>query len=197
MTPMFAVENFADFVVGMEWGYGPVLDGVPEPEDLPLEWNFAGARSRADIEYGSIDAAASPRTRRLFYLTTLMTGTAPWPASNEAAELFQILKPVGSPERYQFQDWRNRAVRLGEDDFLSAVYSRPGEAYILLANFQPKARESLCRIDPRAFPNPMASVRSAALVDKQKATPINLKNLMGRGERILLPADGVRLLHLM
>jgi hypothetical protein len=193
---MFAMENFADFVVGMEWGYGPLLDAVPKPEDLPLEWNFAGARSRADIEYGSIDDAASPRIRRLFYLTTLMTGTAPVPTSYEAAELFQILKPLANLERYQFQDWRNRAVTFGDDDFLSAIYSRPGEAYILLANLRPKAREAVCRIDPRAFQNPMASVRSAALVDKQKANPIDLTNLIGKGEKILLPADGVRLLHL-
>jgi hypothetical protein len=196
MTPMLAVENFADFVVGMEWGYGPLLNGMPRPEQLPLEWNFAGARSRADIEYGSIDAAASPRIRRLFYLTTLMTGTAPWPVSDEAAQLFQILKPVGSLERFQFQDWRNRAVRLGEEDFLSAIYSRPGEAFILLANLRPEARETMCRIDPRAFRNPMTSVHSAALVDKEKANPLKVENLIGRGEKILLPADGVRLLHL-
>jgi hypothetical protein len=196
MVPMFAVENFADFVVGMEWGYGALLDAVPKPAELPLEWNFAGARSRADIEYGSLDPAASPRVHRLFYLTTLMTGTAPWPASSEAAELFQILKPVGSLERYQFQDWRNHAVNLGGDDFLSAVYSRPGEAYILLANLRPKAREAVCRIDPRAFQNPMASVRSAAIVDKEKANPLDVENLIGRGENILLPADGVKLLHL-
>jgi hypothetical protein len=103
---------------------------------------------------------------------------------------------VGSLERYQFQDWRNHAVNLGGDDFLSAVYSRPGEAYILLANLRPKAREAVCRIDPRAFQNPMASVRSAAIVDKEKANPLDVENLIGRGENILLPADGVKLLHL-
>jgi hypothetical protein len=197
MTPMLAVENFADYVVCMEWGYGPLLDAMPRPEELPLEWNFAGARSRADIEYGTIDPAAPPRIHRLFYLTTLMTGTAPWPASDEAAELFQILKPLGNPERYQFQDCRNRAVRLGDDDFLSAVYSRPGEAYMLLANLRPKAREAICRVDPRELQNPMAAVRSAALIDKDKTTPVEVETLVGKGGKILLPADGVVLLHLM
>jgi hypothetical protein len=180
----------------MEWGYGPLVDGMPGPQELPLEWNFAGARSRADIEYGSLDEGASPRIRRLFYLTTLMTGTAPWPASEEAAQLFQILKPLGSLERFQFQDWRNRAVSLGGDDFLSAIYSRPGEAFILLANLRPTARDAVCRIDPSAFQNPIASAGSAAFLDKEKATPIEVENLIGRGEKILLPADGVRLLHL-
>jgi hypothetical protein len=125
-----------------------------------------------------------------------MTGTAPWPASDEAAQLFQILKPVGKLERFRFQDWRNRAVRLGGDDFLSAVYSRTGEAYILLANLGPKAREAVCRIDPRVLPNPMTSVRSAALVDKEKTNALDVQDLIGRGEKILIPSEGVRLLHL-
>ncbi len=196
MVPMLAVENFADYVVGMEWGYGVLRDAMPKPQDLPLEWNFAGARSRADIEYGTIDPAAPPRIHRLFYITTLMTGTAPWPASNEAAELFQILKPLGNLDQFQFQDWRNRAVRIGSEDFLSVVYSRPGEAWILLANLQPKAREAVCRIDLRAFQNPISSVGSAALVDKEKTESLNAQNLTGKGEKIPLPADGVRLLRL-
>jgi hypothetical protein len=196
MTPMFAIENFADYVVGMEWGYGPLLDRMPTPEGLPLEWNFAGARARADIEYGTIDRAAPPGIYRLFYLTTLVTGTAPWPASDEAASLFQILRPVGNPERFQFQDWRNRAVRMEGEDLLSAVYSRSGEAYILLANLQPKAREPLCQIDPRAFQKPLVSLRSAVLIGNQKATSVETANLTGRGERIPLPARGVRLLRL-
>jgi hypothetical protein len=196
MTPMLAVENFADYVVGMEWGYGPLLDVMPRPAELPLEWNFAGARSRADIEYGCIAPAAPQRIHRLFYLTTLMTGTAPWPASDEAAELFQILKPLGCLERYQFQDWRNRAVRVGDDELLSAIYSRPGESFILLANLQPKARETICRIDPRALQNRIAAIRSAALIDKDNTYALDVQNLVRTGERIILPADGARLLHL-
>jgi hypothetical protein len=196
MTPMLAVENFADYVVGMEWGYGPWFNGMPGPEELPLEWNFAGARSRADIEYGCIDSAAPQRIHRLFYLTTLMTGTAPWPANDEAAELFHILKPLGCLERYQFQDWRNRAVRVADDELLSAIYSRPGEAYILLANLQPKARETMCRIDPRALQNPIAAISSAVLIDKDNTNALDVQNLVGTGQRILLPAEGVRLLHL-
>jgi len=196
MVPMFAVENFADFVVGMEWGYAPLVDAVPRPEELPLEWNFAGARSRADIEYGSLAENASPRLRRLFHLTTLMTGTAPWPASHEAAELFKILKPLGNLELYQFQDGRNRAVKLADPDLLSAVYSRRGEAYVLLANLQPEAQEAICRIDPRAFPQPLSALHSAALLDQEKALPLDIPNLLERGEKILLPAEGVRLLHL-
>lgn len=196
MVPMFASENFADFVVGMEWGYGKLLDGVPKADELPLEWNFAGARSRADIEYGSIAEDASPRIRRLFYLTALMTGTAPWPASYEAADLFKILKPLGNPELYQFEDWRNRAVRLGGRDLLSAVYSRPNEAYVLLANLQSKERTVNCRIDARAIKNPLTDASSISLVDAGTTKALNLQRLLGPGDKIVLPADGVKLLHL-
>jgi hypothetical protein len=197
MVPMFAVENFADYVVGMEWGYGALLTGVPRPADLPLEWNFAGARSRADIEYGSVAENAPARVHRLFHLTTLLTGTAPWPASYEAAELFKILKPLGDLERYQFEDGRNRAVKLPPgEDLLSAVYSRPGEAYILLANLQPIAREIVCRIDARTFRNPMPAARSAAILDVGQTVPLDVLELPKRGEKILLPAEGVKLLHL-
>ncbi len=196
MTPMFTLENFADYVVGMEWGYGELLDGMPKPGQLPLEWNFAGARSRADIEYGTIAQGAPQRIHQLFYLTTLMTGTAPWPATPEAADLFKILEPLGNPELYQFEDWRNRAVRLGGSDFLSAIYSRPGEAYVLLANLRPKARETLCQINSGIFRSPIHSVRSAMNVDKDKTTPLDPQAITGGGVRIMLPAEGVRLLHL-
>ena len=127
-----------------------------------------------------------------------MTGTAPWPASDEAADLFQILKPLGDLERYQFQDCRNRAVRLGDDDFVSAVYSRPGEAYMLLANLQPKAREAICRIDPRELQNPMAAVRSAALIDKGQDNTCRSGNSGGKGrENSVAGGRGRFLLHLM
>ncbi|HUZ47255.1 MAG TPA: DUF6259 domain-containing protein [Terriglobia bacterium] len=196
MTPMFASENFADFVVGMEWGYGKLLDGMPKPDQLPLEWNFAGARSRADIEYGTIEKDAPPRVRRLFDLTALMTGTAPWPAGAEAAKLFKTLKPLGSLDLYQFEDWRNRAIRLSGSNYLSAVYSRAGEAYVLLANLRPEAREPVCKIDPLAIKNPLASVRSAFLVDRNKMTAVRAQKLTSTGEKIPLPPEGVRLLHL-
>ena len=196
MTPMLAVENFADYVVGMEWGYGPLLDGMPRPEELPLEWNFAGARSRADIEYGCIDPAAPPRIHRLFYLTTLMTGTAPWPASDEAAELFRILKPLGDLERYQFGDGRNEVVKVADSDFLSAVYSRPSEAFILIANLRPEARQTVCRVNPRALPNPLGYITSAALIATENTRTVDVHKLTGAGESLRVAAEGVALLHL-
>ncbi len=195
-TPMFATENFADFVVGMEWGYAKLVNEMPRPEELPLEWNFVGARSRADIEYGTIAKNASAPIRALFYLTTLMTGTAPWPVSKEAAELFKVLEPIGKLEQYQFEDWRNRAIKLSGNNFLSAIYSRPNEAYVLLANMGTEARETLCRIDPLAIKNPIQSVRSAQILGREKNTTLNILQLTKDGEKILLPGQGVVLLRL-
>ncbi len=42
-TPMFATENFADYVVATEWGYGKWTDRAPDLQDLPLEWSLVGA----------------------------------------------------------------------------------------------------------------------------------------------------------
>jgi hypothetical protein len=193
---MLAAENFADYVCGMEWGGGNLVDGMPKPDQLPPEWNFTGARSRADIEYGTIDAKAPPRVHRLFHLTALMTGTAPWPASYEAADLFKILRALGDVEQYHFEDWRNRAVKLDQNNLLSAVYCRPGEAYVLLANLQPESREVRCVIDPQALKHPMTSVRSAKLVDQGSSSGLDASRLTGEGEKITLPGDGVSLLHL-
>lgn len=195
-TPMLAAENYADYVITMEWGYGKLLDGMPKPDQLPLEWNFAGARPRAVTEYGTIDPKATPQVRRLFYLTALMTGTTPWPASDETLQLFKILRPLGDIERYNFQDWRNRAVRLDHDDCISAVYSRPGHAYILLANLTPSAKTVSCTIDSTALKYPMASVRTAKLVPGGKSSNLKTGRLIGAGEKISLPGEGVVLLHL-
>jgi hypothetical protein len=193
---MLAAENFADYIVGMEWGSGKLLDGMPKPDQLPAEWNFTGARSRADIEYGTIDAKAAPRIHRLFYLTALMTGTAPWPANDESAELFKILRALGDVEQYHFEDGRNRAVKLDQSDLLSAIYSRPGEAHILLANLQPESRQVRCVINPQALKYPMTAVRSAKLLDQGDNRGLDAGRLTGEGERFSLPGDGVRLLHL-
>lgn len=126
----------------------------------------------------------------------LRPSTAPWPASDEAAESFQILKPLGCLERYQFRDWRNPSVRVADDELLSAIYSRPGEAYVPLANLQPNARETMCRINPLALQNPIAAISSAALIDKDNTYALDVQKLVGPGERILLPGGGARLLHL-
>ncbi|MCY2930984.1 MAG: DUF6259 domain-containing protein, partial [Planctomycetota bacterium] len=64
MCPMAATENFADYVVAMEWGYSKLSTGAPALGELPLEWNFMGARSRGVIGYGCLEATAPERVHR-------------------------------------------------------------------------------------------------------------------------------------
>ena len=205
-TPMFATENFSDYVVATEWGYQKWTDRAPGLEDLPLEWSLAGARPRGVISYGSIDANAPRRLHKLFALEALLGGVSPWPASPETFELLPLLKPLGDIESYRFADWRNQAVSLSDNRCASAIYSRPGEAYLLLANLEKNAREVRCRVRPEKLPYPLPSPEAATVLggitgtsqvsEKSTAPDLNVRQLIGEGAQIALPADGAILLHL-
>ena len=94
------------------------------------------------ISYGSIDEKAPRRLFRLFALEALLGGVAPWPASPETFDLLPLLKPLGDIESYRFADWRNEAVSLSDPSCASAVYSRAGEAYLLIANLDRRRARS-------------------------------------------------------
>jgi hypothetical protein len=195
LVPMFTTENFANYVVGMEFTYGTISVSMPRPDELPLEWDFAGARPRAVIGYGTIDENAPVRLRQLHAITTLMTSVAPWPASNEAMALYKILKPLGDIEQYKFEDWRNKAVRLDDRDCLTAVYSKMGEAYILLANLDSNPKKVRCRIDLQKLPNSLTSIASAEILGKEAAR-LMAGNLTGEGEELTIPSDDVVLIRI-
>ncbi|MCE5250123.1 DUF6259 domain-containing protein [bacterium] len=195
MTPMFVTENFSDYVVGMEWGYGKLSEGVPPIDELPLEWNFAGARSRGVIGYGTIDPDAPKRLHRLLALETLLTGVAPWPASPEAKELYTILRPLGDVEQYRFEDWRNKAVTVEGADCPSAVYSRSGEAYILLGNFNPGPKTVTCRIDPKALPSALSAVHFGEILGGAAPVMLDAGKLSGSGVSVVIPADSAVMIH--
>ena len=80
--------------------------------------------------------------------------------------LFKILKPLGDIEQYRFEDWRNKAVSLVGDNCTSAVYYRPGESYILLANFDPEPKKVTCTVKPRNLPYSLSSVGAGAILEK-------------------------------
>ena len=195
LVPMFATENFASYVVGMEFTYGTIMVSMPKPDELPLEWNFAGARSRAVIGYGTIAQDAPKRLYQLHAITTLMTSVAPWPASEEAMALYKILKPLGDIEQYKFEDGRNMAVKLDDRDCITAVYSKTGEAYVLLANVDPNPKKVLVRIDPKSLPNPLATIASAEILGKDVVL-LQAANLTEGGEEIMIPADDVVLIRI-
>ena len=195
-VPMFAIENFANYVVAMEWGYGKWSKSAPKLQELPLEWDFAGARSRGVIGYGLIEPSAPKRLHKVLALETLLTGVAPWPASPEAVELYKILKPLGNVERYKFEDRRNKAVTLDGDNCASAVYSRSGETYILLGNFNSEPKKVTCKLNPRDLPYPLTRISTAQILDEGKSIDLNVDKLTGKGEEIALPSDSVTLVHI-
>ena len=197
LVPMFATENFANSVVGMEFTYGQLSVSMPKPAELPLEWNFAGARSRGVIGYGTIADNAPKRLRRDYALTALVTAVVPWPASDEYIEYYKILKPLGDLEQYQFEDWRSTAVKVDNTDCLTALYSRAGETYVLVANVGANPATVRCTVLPGNLPNPIATPTKAEQLDKQgTATPLNAATLTTTGETLTIPADDIVLVHL-
>jgi Domain of unknown function (DUF6259) len=205
MVPMFATENFADHVVATEWGYQKWADRVPDLEDLPLEWSLAGARSRGVISYGSIEKDAPRRLHKLFALEALLGGVTPWPPSPETFELLPLLKPLGDIESYRFADWRNEAVSLSDRARASAVYSRPGEAYLLLANLDKSPREVTCRLRPEKLPYPLKTPAGAEIVtdssapktgsEIRAAKALDAAALIGAGVKVTIPGDGAVLVR--
>ncbi len=203
-TPMFATENFADYVVATEWGYRKWKDQAPDLDELPLEWSLAGAIPRGVISYGVLDAKSPRRLHWLFALEAFLGGVAPWPASDETFELLPLLKPLGDIASYRFADWRNQAVRLSHPRCAAAVYSRPGEAYVLLANLDAQPREITCVLRPDTLPYPIASIAEARLaattapdktLDPSGSGALDARELTGNGIRLTVPGDGAMLLH--
>jgi hypothetical protein len=204
-TPMFATENFADYVVATEWGYRAWKDRAPDLQDLPLEWSLVGAIPRGVISYGVLNANAPRRLHRLFAIEALLGGVAPWPVSNETFELLPLLKPLGEIESYRFADWRNQAVTLSHARCASAVYSRKGEAYLLLANLDQTPREVTCVLHPEKLPHPLAKPVAATRLTVIAAPPgsqkesaqssLDVRRLVGDGLKIVLPGDDAILIQ--
>jgi hypothetical protein len=204
-TPMFATENFADYVVATEWGYRKWTDRAPDLQDLPLEWSLAGAIPRGVISYGVLDSNAPRRLHRLFAIEAFLGGVAPWPASEETFALLPLLKPLGDIESYRFADWRNEVVTLSHGRCAAAVYSHPGDAYLLLANLDQGPREVTCVLHPEKLPyslaHPVAATRlTAATVpsvnrDQRNASNLNIRQLIGEGLKVTLPGDDAIVIH--
>lgn len=133
MTPCAATENFANHVVGMEWGYTRLSTAVPHPDDLPLEWNFMGARPRGVISRCCLTRDADESLFRQMTLRCLLTGTAPWPAEDRDLEMFSPLIQEDL-HSYSFADWRTEALRINNPSVAGAIYHRTDAALVLLGN---------------------------------------------------------------
>jgi hypothetical protein len=205
-TPMFATENFADHVVATEWGYRKWTDRAPDLQELPLEWSLVGALPRGVISYGTIDKDAPRRLHRLFALEAFLGGVAPWPASEEAFALAPLLKPLGDIGSYRFADWRNQAVTLSDARCASAVYSRAGEAYLLLVNLDQNPHQVTCVLHPEKLPHPLAHPTTALRLpvtaapsvgqDQPDAISLDVRQMLEKGVPITIPGDEAIRIHI-
>jgi hypothetical protein len=205
-TPMFATENFADDVVAHEWGYAKWSGQGPTLQELPLEWSLVGTRPRGVISYQLVGGDAPRHLHRLFALEALLSGVTPWTADAETFELFPVLKPIGDIETCRFADWRSPAVTLQGGRSGSAIYSRPGESWLVVGNLDAAAQQVGCVLHPEKLPYPLSSISTATLLlpgntstnTGDKAAPLSLdaKQLTGSGVTLTIPPEGAVLLHL-
>ena len=99
-------------------------------------------------------------------------------------------------EQYKYKNWRNKAVKVKNGNCASAVYSRSGEACILLGNLEIEQKDVTCTINLLNLPYPLRSANSAKIIDE--GSPINLSfdKLISNGENITVPGDGAILIHI-
>ncbi len=112
---------------------------------------------------------------------------------------------MGAFESCRFADWRNEAVTIGGTRTASAIYSRPGESWLVLGNLNESAQEVRCVLHPDKLPYPLPSVTSATLLPagntstnaSDKAAPLSLdaQQLTGAGVNLTIAPDSAVLLH--
>ena len=139
MVPMAAIENFADHIVAMEWGYAQLATGAPALDELPLEWQFMGARPRGVIGYGCLAKDTPEAVHRQMNVRCLLSGTAPWPALELDTEMFAPLRGLDL-RGYRFRDWRTPVATTAAPGVATASYVRPGELLLLAGEFHGHAR---------------------------------------------------------
>ncbi|NPV47570.1 MAG: hypothetical protein HPY69_11470 [Armatimonadetes bacterium] len=179
MVPMAATENYADYVVAMEWGYSRLATGAPDIAELPLEWSFMGHRSRGVIGYGCLEEDAPERVHRQMTLRALLTGVAPWPVADLDLEMFAGLKGHDL-SRYRFADPARGLVAVEGGQTAGAIYHGPEEALVLVGNLASQPRVLRFRLDP-------------ALCEQSRAERYAVTSECGEAlvEAAALTADGV------
>lgn len=192
MCPMAATENFADCVVAMEWGYSQLSTGAPALDDLPMEWNFMGSRSRGVIGYGCLDPSAPERIQRQMTLRCLLTGVAPWPARDLDLELFAPLarRDLG---RFAFHDWRNTLAPAPGEGTATAVYTRPEQWLVLAGELRGDARQANCAV--HLPPGALADSERLRVRAAGDTMTVSRAQLSSPGVPVRLPADGWALLE--
>ena len=190
MVPMFVTENFANYIVSMEWGYGMLIKDIPPLTELPPEWNFAGARSRGIIGSGTIYAGAPNELRKKLTLEALLTGVTPWPLMPEAIEMHKKLLPLGDLSQYKFTDWRNKAVNLNDTLCASAIYSKPDTAFLIICNLGKTSSALTVCLNSSLLPFPIENVISVRLLNNKTGSELGTRLISTDGEKIIVPSAG-------
>ena len=87
-------------------------------------------------------------------------------------------------------------VSLSSADCYSAVYSRPDEAYIVLANLSAIPAKVRCQVNPSALSHPISPVVAATLASDGQVSRIDPAMLTEAGQEIPIPAATALLIHL-
>ncbi len=191
MVPMAATENYADYVVAMEWGYSKLALAAPALDALPLEWSFMGARSRGVIGYGCLEPEAPERVHRQMTLRCLLTGVVPWPARELDLDMFAPLAGRDLSGA-RFLDWRNTVATVHEPDAATAVYCGEGQLLALVGDLRGEARTVCCTLDLTGTGVCEASAyRVGAGAETQVVAADDLRTVC---LPVTVPADGVALI---
>ena len=194
MNPCMAAENFADYVIGMEWGSGQLLDGVPDLEELPFEWSFVGARTRGVITGGCVAKDAPGTVYRRRNLQCLLTGVYPWRSSDLDLEMLGPLARLDM-RRYRFLDWRSGAVECGHPAVRGAVYDGGESAVVVLANFAGTVAAAHIRLSRKALALTEAQVYRTEDLASGQSGSATAERLFETGLEIDVPACSAVLLR--
>ena len=193
MAPMAAIENYADSIVAMEWGYTRLASGAPALDDLPLEWNFMGHRSRGVIGYGCLEESAPERVHRQMTMRSVLTGSVPWPADDLATEMFAALTGRDM-SAYRFEDARWAPVRPGDEETTAAVYHRAEEVLLVIGNLSDAQREVRCALDVAALD--LAQAESYLVTVCGVETVMTAAELRDEGVAVTVAGDGVEVVEI-
>jgi hypothetical protein len=188
MVPMAAIENYADAIVAMEWGYSRLATGAPALADLPLEWSFMGHRSRGVIGYGCLEDDAPERVHRQMTVRSVLTASAPWPADDLALAMFAPLTGRDLSQ-YRFEDARWAPVQPGDGDTAAAVYHRETEALLVIGNLSEQDRTVRCRLDISS--TDLAPVAAYAVQFAGSEVTMTADQIGGQGVEVAVAGDGV------
>lgn len=193
MAPMAAIENYADSIVAMEWGYTRLASGAPALDDLPLEWSFMGHRSRGVIGYGCLEENAPERVHRQMTVRSVLTGSPPWPADELATTMFAPLTGRDM-STYRFEDARWAPVRPGDDETAAAVYHRAEDALWVIGNLADERREVRCAVEAAALD--LARAESYVVTVRGVESLMTGAELAAEGVTVTVEGDGVEVVEI-